>query len=117
MRSEVKRADGRAYLDRLTVPPFIGTGRAGEMAVNAVLPFLHAYAGARRDPDLAGRSMAVYRGLPRMEDTEVTREMRRRLFSEKNGPKLNARRQQGLVHLYKRMTTSPTTAPDTLLFH
>lgn len=117
MHTELKRADGGAYLDRLSVPPYIGNGRAGEMAVNAVLPFIHAYAGARRDPGLAGRAMAVYRGLPKLEDNEVTREMRRRLFSGKNGPKLNARRQQGLVHLYKRMTTGPTTAPRTLLFH
>jgi hypothetical protein len=108
--SEVKREDGKAYLARLTVPPFIGGGRAGEMAVNAVLPFLHAYASARRDPELARRSIAVYQGLPKLDDNEVTREMRRRLFPEKDAPKLTARRQQGLVHLYKRMIAGPPAA-------
>ena len=110
MRSEAERSEGRAYLESLAAPPFIGVDRAGEMAVNAVLPFLHAYAGARRDPELAGRSIDVYHGLPRLEENEVTREMRRRLFPDGHAPKLNARRQQGLLHRYKRMTAGPPTA-------
>ena len=110
MRSEAESSEGRAYLASLAVPPFIGVGRAGEMAVNAVLPFLHAYAGARRDPELAGRSIDVYHGLPKLEENEVTREMRRRLFPDGHAPRLNARRQQGLLHRYKRMTAGPPTA-------
>lgn len=89
---------------RLEARPFIGKGRAGEMVVNVVLPFMHAYAGIRGAHDTSRRCIELHRRFPRLEDNEVTREMARLLGLEAGAKELSsARSQQGLVHLYKTL--------------
>ena len=58
----------------------IGRGRARDMAVNCVLPFLHALAQLRDDAELSQLSLEVYREFPKLQENELTREMRRRLI-------------------------------------
>ena len=53
----------------------IGRGRARDMAVNCVLPFFHALADFRGDETLERLCLRVYRGLPRLQENEITREM------------------------------------------
>ena len=73
----------------------IGTGRARDLAVNAVLPLLHSLAGGGESPHLD-----IYRRFPRLQGNEVVREMAEQLFPQEWGPAVNsARRQQGLLHL------------------
>ena len=102
----------------------IGKGRARDMAVNCALPFLHALALLSGDAALERRALEIYRGFPKLQENELTREMRQQLFSHPksscaghSGPGrdgnghlerivCNARRQQGLLHLH-RLTTSP----------
>ena len=78
----------------------IGTGRARELAVNAVLPFLHA---ARPKGDATAQDseyLRLFRDYPKLPDNEITREMASQLFpAEWRGLASNARRQQGLLHL------------------
>ncbi len=83
-------------------PAPIGRARAGDMAVNVVLPFFHALACQRGDRRLAAAALALYRDYPSLQDNELTREMCRHLLPE--GWKevvTSARRQQGLLHLFK----------------
>ena len=106
----------------------IGRGRARDMAVNCVLPFVHALAQLKGDGQLAQLSLKLYHALPRLQENELTREMGQMLFSdlgtaESSGPPrraveaegtwrkvvCNARRQQGLLHLY-RLIASPGTS-------
>ena len=82
---------------------YIGPGRAGEMAVNVLLPFCAAWGAGMGDSGLTKAAWALYRGWPTLPENEITREMRARLGdpSGADGPRPNgARRQQGLLHLY-----------------
>ena len=75
------------------------------MAVNVVLPFLHARGHEGRDPSLRDTSFQVYREAPRLQENGLTHEMRRLLLPpERANPAGNARRQQGLLHLYRLFT-------------
>ncbi len=101
---DVSRLDGRRLRGRLEARPFVGPGRAGDVAVNAVLPFALALAEERGDPGLARRCLDVYRAFPRLADNEVTREMARLLGKEQVSALVGgARRQQGLIHMYRLM--------------
>ena len=105
LEEELRGGKARRLVQALTVRPFIGRDRACDLAVNVVLPLMHALAGIRRDAVLASLCLDLYRAFPRPVDNEVTREMRRLLSS--NGAKLEitgARRHQGLMHLYKVVT-------------
>ena len=73
----------------------IGAGRARDLAVNAVLPLLHALESGAESPYLA-----LYRRFPKLQDNEIVREMAEQLLPEPWRAEVNnARRQQGLLHL------------------
>ena len=92
-------------VQRLAAPPYIGVSRAREMAVNVVLPFMHALAGLRRDMTLGTRCLEVYRSFPGLADNEITRETKRLLTSQSRSVTIEgARRHQGLIHIYNVMT-------------
>lgn len=102
LRDLVMTGGHRELVEQLAVRPFIGIGRASDMAVNVVLPFLHAYAGQAKNRALRDRCIALYNDFPRLEENEVTREMRRLLgIVPSDRTVTGARRQQGLIHLYK----------------
>ena len=104
LEEDVRRCNAGFLVQRLAVSPFIGRGRAREMAASVVLPFLHALAGIRRDLSLRRECLELYRGFPRLEDNEVTREMKRLLSQEGEALEITgARRQQGLIQLYRTM--------------
>ena len=97
----VREGIHRPVIDRLSVPPFIGEGRAREVAVNVALPFMYAWGGIARDRELRTASQEIYRRMPGLADNEITREMKRLL--PPGVDTRGARRQQGLIHLYKHM--------------
>ncbi len=83
-------------------PWLIGSGRAGEVAVNVVLPFLHALGQASDDTRLSERALALYRRYPPTAPNRVTREMVRQLGGDAGAAQARtACRQQGLIHLYR----------------
>ena len=101
----VRRGDVKGLSSMLSARPFVGAGRARELAVNVALPFAHAVARARGDGDLESASLEMFGRLPALQENSVTREMRRLLAeSGKRVVPGGARRQQGLMHLYKGMT-------------
>lgn len=97
----VRQGTHRPVIDLLSVPPFIGESRAREIAVNVVLPFMSAWGGIARDREMRAASMETFRKMPGLADNEITREMKRLLPSGVDTR--GARRQQGLIHLYKHM--------------
>ena len=97
----VREGSHRPLIRLLAVPPFIGEGRAREIAVNVVLPFMHAWGGISRDRELRTASMEILRNMPGLPDNEIAREMKRLLPPDVDTR--GARRQQGLIHLYKHM--------------
>ena len=90
----------KPLIARLQHLPYIGKGRARDMLINIALPFLHAHAAANNDGALADAALDTYATAPKLQENEITREMRRLCNIDKS-VKITARRQQGLIHLYK----------------
>ena len=77
------------------------------MVVNVVLPFMHSRAGTMPDWALRTRCVELFQGFPKLEENGLTREMRRLLDLDSRGVEVvGARRQQGLIQLYKAMRGS-----------
>ncbi len=76
----------------------IGRARAREMVVNIVLPFSFALAGA--GSGLGQRALELFQEYPKLGDNQVTRQMARQIHM---GLRLinSARRQQGVIHIYR----------------
>ena len=102
-------------------------GRARDMAVNCVLPFMHALGQLKGDAPLEQLSLTFYRRFPSLQENEITREMREQLSPRPatagstgagtgvdggdEGHEMvvwNARRQQGLLHLHHLITSLAT---------
>ena len=80
----------------------IGSGRAADISVNVVLPFLLASANAGLG-DCGREALEVYRHHPVLADNEVTRVIRGLLGDSQSRAVVNsAQRQQGLIHVYQR---------------
>ena len=89
----------------------IGAGRAKDLAVNAVLPFLYANCGENTGQVY----LSLFQRFPRLEDNEIVREMATELLPEDWHCQVNsAQRQQGLLHLaalLKGANQTPQTEP------
>lgn len=85
-------------------PTLLGRGRAGDMMVNIVLPFVWAWASASSRPRLLARALELYRQQPRLEDNSITRHMMRQVAIERKAV-VSACQQQGLLHIYKEYCT------------
>jgi len=77
-------------------PDLIGTGRAREIVVNAVLPFFVAYGASVNKSQLEEKARHIYSSYPSLQPNELTRYMSGMLGNQANG----ACRQQGLLHIY-----------------
>jgi hypothetical protein len=85
---------------RTTMPALLGTSKAGEIVVNAVLPFVFWWAKMANEPKLAKKAMGLYAGYPKLTENEVTRHMTRQLCLEGQS-NLIACQQQGLIHIFR----------------
>ncbi len=84
----------------------IGRGRALEMAANVLLPLAALLAEAQRDREAALRARELLARLPRAGPYGATRFLEEALRSgDGRAFRLNARRQQGLLHLYHAYCT------------
>ena len=82
----------------------IGASRSGDVAVNAVLPALHAFALLQSNAALAASCRHLFIQLPPLQENTLTREARRLLGENRLAEVIvTARRQQGLLGLYKEM--------------
>ncbi len=81
--------------------PLIGRGRARDLIVNVVLPFVHAWGSANCRAALCERALYLYRSHPPGAENNVTRELDALLGSRAGRTAASARRQQGLIHIAK----------------
>jgi len=86
------RADGKAA-------GLLGRGRAGEIAVNVLLPFAHAYGRSSSDSEMMGKAVALFCVWPRLESNCVERHMMAQTGLTRAEVK-SARHQQGLMAVY-----------------
>lgn len=100
----LREGGGRGLTALLEAKPYVGVARARDMLVNVALPFLHAYGvagGSGQDGGaLARAALDAYAAAPKLQENEITREMRR-LCGIDGKARLTARRQQGLMQLYR----------------
>ena len=82
----------------------IGKSRAADIAINAILPAVHAIARRVGHRYVYERSLALYRDFPKSSENSITREMRRVVGSKKRVT--SGRQQQGLIYLHRFMTRS-----------
>ena len=83
-------------------PALIGSGRARDIAVNAVLPFLHGWATLTGHARGSGAMLELYRKYGKLTENEVTRELESALQPREWGRVARtARQQQGLIHLQR----------------
>lgn len=90
----------------------LGAGRAGEIVVNAVLPVLAAWAEVGRDDALYANALMFYREHPSLPSNSVYQEAKQVLFRRgfRVGRLRGARRQQGVMHIYRSMLLRPRAA-------
>ncbi len=85
----------------------IGQDRALDMAVNVVLPALHAWGRREGDQPLTESCLGLYGKAPRLAENEITREMKELLGVAGATRGAGAMRQQGLLHLYQVLLETP----------
>ena len=100
MAADISDGGLKPVLSRLERPKQIGRSRARDILVNVLLPFLHAYAESIGDEGLRSTAAEAYAKAPKLQENEITREMRR-LCGIEASLKLTARSQQGLIHIYR----------------
>ena len=82
-------------------PSLVGRGRAREIVVNVVLPFLSAWGEKLYLPWLKERALHLYQNHPRLGENWISRYMRKKIFGEDKGDMVSACQQQGLIHIHK----------------
>lgn len=89
---------------RGTSPTVLGAGRASDIMVNVLLPFTYVWARCNGRPELEIAALDAYRGYPRLADNALLRHMRSQLQTGHRTVN-SARRQQGLLHVYRTLCT------------
>jgi len=86
----------------------IGKDRAADILVNAVLPATYLWAKQSQSRKLEDSVLLLYDKHPKLQDNIITQQMMERLFAEKQQSKMvnSAKRQQGLIYLYKTFCSS-----------
>ena len=86
----------------LIIPTLLGSRRAGEIIVNVLLPFIFAWSKVTSQPQLNQKAIETYYRYPRLAVNTMERHMCNQL--KVNSDLIDsARRQQGLIHIYKTM--------------
>ena len=81
-------------------PTLLGSQRAADIAVNVLLPFIVAWSRLTSQSELGEKSLTLYHHYPRLAVNAMERHMRNQLGLS-GSLVSSARRQQGLIHIYK----------------
>lgn len=86
----------------------IGKDRAADILVNVVLPATFLWAKQSQSQQLEDAVQLLYDKHPKLQNNIITQKMMVRIFSDKQQAKMinSAKRQQGLIYLYKTFCLS-----------
>jgi hypothetical protein len=84
------------------VPALLGESRAEVIVVNVLLPFAVAWGQTASRPKLAEKASEIYRQHPVLAENSLEKHMKRQLGISRCLVN-SARRQQGLIHVYKTL--------------
>ncbi|NWF78181.1 MAG: DUF2851 family protein [Chloroflexi bacterium] len=86
--------------NKTKIPALLGRSKAGEIAVNVVLPFAFSWGELADEPKLRENAMELYSNYPKLAENYLTRHMRNQLDLEGHFA-LTACHQQGLIHIFR----------------
>ncbi len=89
---------------RIKNQSLIGSRRADDIIVNVLLPFTLAWSKVTSQSELEKKALDLYHHCPKLAVNSVERHMRNQLRLSSNLVN-SARRQQGLIHIYKTRCT------------
>jgi hypothetical protein len=82
------------------ISALLGNSKAGEIAVNVILPFAFSWGKLLNEPELMKKTTELYNSYPKLAEDEITRHMTKQLCL-KELPDFTACRQQGLIHVFR----------------
>ena len=82
------------------ISALLGNSKAGEIAVNAILPFVFSWGELANEAKLTENAIELYRNHPRLAENCITRHMARQLCLEDLSD-FTACHQQGLIHIFR----------------
>jgi hypothetical protein len=85
---------------KTSISALLGNSKAGEIAMNVVLPFVFSWGKMFNEPELTEKAMEIYSSHPKLPEHEITRQMTKQLSLEGHSD-LTACQQQGLIHIFR----------------
>jgi hypothetical protein len=85
---------------RIKYGALLGNSKAGEIAVNVILPFAFSWGELANEARLAEHAIELYRNYPKLAENCITRHMKKQLGFEEPFD-LSACHQQGLIHVFR----------------
>jgi len=82
------------------ISALLGNSKAGEIAVNVVLPFAFSWGELANEAKLTEHAIELYRNYPKLAENCITRHMKKQLGFEETFD-LSACHQQGLIHVFR----------------
>ena len=82
------------------ISALLGNSKAGEIAVNVILPFAFSWGELANEAKLTENAIELYRNYPRLAENCITQHMKKQLGFEEPFD-LAACHQQGLIHVFK----------------
>jgi len=81
------------------ISALLGNSKAGEIAVNVILPFALSWGELAIEAKLTENAIELYRNYPKLAENCITRHMKKQLFLEEPFD-FTACHQQGLIHIF-----------------
>jgi len=82
------------------ISALLGNSKAGEIAVNVVLPFAFSWGELANEANLTENAIELYRNYPKLAENCITQHMKKQLGFEEPFD-LAACHQQGLIHVFR----------------
>jgi hypothetical protein len=82
------------------ISALLGNSKAGEIAVNVILPFAFSWGELANEAKLTENAIELYRNYPKLPENCITRHMAKQLCLE-DLPDFTACHQQGLIHIFR----------------
>jgi hypothetical protein len=82
------------------ISALLGNSKAGEIAVNVILPFAFSWGKLANEAKLTENAIELYRNYPRLAENCITRHMAKQLCLEEPFD-FTACHQQGLIHVFR----------------
>jgi hypothetical protein len=79
----------------------VGSSRASDIVVNILLPLMLALGDFKNELKLGDRAAQVYAVYPKLDENRITKQMAEEALGPRKKAINTARRQQGLIHLYR----------------